>query len=116
MTIELDILIKARELISTPEKWTQEVLALDRYGCAHDTVMNDFNLVTEASCYCGEGAVMVANALLNGNWDTPRRVMGFLTLVMNQRLYRYNDTHTHEEILNKFDEAIKFVKLKEAQE
>lgn len=99
-----ELLIKARSVISCPEKWTQGAFAkdIDQVGVA----VSD----TSAVCFCSLGAIFyvdvlqgaVAGYILQGN------AMSALSKAMGDSgVTIYNDTHTYEEVIEKWDIAIK---------
>lgn len=98
MTVK-EVLIAARAKIADPANWTQGESAKD----ANDRFCLPKS--TLARCWCSIGAL--AAVIEDGSaseyfWkadDALARVMGTST-------HRYNDTHTHAEVLAKFDEAI----------
>jgi len=90
-----DVLIRARERISVPERWTQRALARDISGAP---VMTHSKL---AVCWCSMGAMRAeAGELLY------RAALNFLTGIKGECVHEYNDTHTHTEVLAMFDKAI----------
>lgn len=99
-----DVLVTARELISTPDRWCQRVVALDRDGIPVDADEPD------AFRRCAKGAVIAAN----GDQGIPmyRRATLALSAIAAKRrsccITCYNDTpgRAHEDILSLFDEAI----------
>jgi len=88
-------LIKARELISKPENWTQRAAA--RTASGHRTSA----LSTNAVCYCAMGALLKISPLYQGS-----RHIDMLAKAMDDSVAYYNDTHTHAEVLAMFDKAI----------
>jgi len=89
------VLIKARNLISKPENWTQRAVARTPEG--HRTSA----LSTNAVCYCAMGALIKIYPLYQGS-----RHIGVLAKAMGADVAYYNDNHTHAEVLAMFDKAI----------
>jgi len=90
------VLIKARELISKPENWTQRAVARTPEG--HRTSA----LSTNAVCYCAMGALIKIYPLYQGS-----RHIGTLAKAMGTTdIAHYNDNHTHAEVLAMFDKAV----------
>ena len=99
-----EILIKARDLIADPARWTQGTAARD----ANQEITEPES--EGAVCWCSMGAVM--------------KVEGFANYIRRERAYDelcdaadaldsasaglsdYNDTHTHAEVMTMFDTAI----------
>lgn len=90
-----EILIAARALIDTPEKHTQGVSARNAVGNPVDPKEK------QAVCFCPLGAI---DRVCYNNHDyfkaytILRGVVGMVS--------KFNDTHTHAEVLAMFDEAI----------
>jgi len=89
------VLIKARELISKPENWTQRATARSADGRRVSA------LSTEAVCYCAMGAMVKVAPLYLGS-----RLDFLLSAAVQESAAHYNDTHTHAEVLAMFDKAI----------
>ncbi len=83
-----DILIAARALIDTPEKWVKETMHQTRNGI---------------DCYCTMGALMKADHKAPSEVFETFRVSNGLNSV-----FRWNDApeRTHAEVLAAFDKAI----------
>ena len=93
-----DILVKARELISKEENWTQGEFGRNAQG---DSVTKDH--LNEATRFCATGALIRAMQLLQGNADAIYRIYekwGHFSLI------HFNDRHTHTEVLALFDKLI----------
>lgn len=90
----VEILIKARELISVPERWTQETMARTPLGdeCPIDS--------DEASCWCAWGAI---SRVSTGDYY---EAYSLITEMADYGVVNFNDTHTHAEVLGLFDRAI----------
>lgn len=99
--ITLDILIKARELISDPERWTQGVNARNRAG-GLTSPEND-----AAVCWCGIGALCRVAGDDDLHWA---KAVVFLHKTAREAGFKdfpdFNDTSTHAEVLAAFDRAI----------
>lgn len=88
-----EILRKAKALIDTPEKWTQKVYARD----SND---NDVSYAANSACkFCSLGA-------LHRTSDNLYLAMDYLGKRFGTFIDNYNDTHTHAEVMAKWDEAI----------
>jgi hypothetical protein len=102
----LDVLKKAREVISDPAAWTQGSSARDEEGrsCSPDSY--------GAVCFCSIGACDLASKVLDAV-DCYGTALGALRNFMSQKGYdRYiadfNDRSNHAEVLAIFDETIKY--------
>lgn len=95
MTVK-DVLIAARAKIADPANWTQRVSAREVNGhvVAHDDAM--------AVCWCALGAL--ANVIWRN--DIYWAAESALSDAIGGSIHKFNDTHTHAEVLAKFDEAI----------
>lgn len=93
----------ARDLISDPKRWTQGWFAKDDQGT--DT----HSLSPQAACWCSLGALTKAAG--SGYYS---RELGYLEKVLDaktgQGVSQFNDSHTHAEVVEVFDEAIKLAK------
>lgn len=93
MTVK-EVLIAARAKIADPVNWTQGEYARNADGadCEGD----------DAVCWCAIGAIQESC----DDYDTARDALEYLHAVMGTYPYHFNDTHTHAEVIAKFDEAI----------
>ncbi len=94
-----EILTEARSLITDRDNWTQGFFARDSEGLkigARDT---------DAVCWCAWGALG-----RSANEDEYATAWQQLTLFMEGSIARFNDSHTHEEVLTAFDKAIESCK------
>lgn len=107
--IDLKIIKKARETIAKPENWTRGAMARDRQGnparadsaeacawCSVGALHHAIYLETEVE---GHSAILLANAMAWLNmpiWATDPA----------SNLARFNDRHTHADVLANFDKAI----------
>ena len=98
MTSTLETLLKARDLISDPKRWTQRSFAVHEDG--GDCLPEDDGAV----CFCAEGALIRASGskLTHGY---PKELEKALEAEMGD-IWHFNDTHTHAEVLAAFDAAI----------
>lgn len=104
------VLMKAKELIATPDTWTKDELAKDAFGVATDP------LGPNARCYCSIGAVIKAHHFYGSPAGTRGRA--YLSRAVREiapetpvpPVSDYNDTRTHEEVLAMFDKAIALAK------
>ena len=87
----LQVLIEARKLIEKPENWTQGELARDEGGtsCHPERGVR----------WCAEGAIQKATGDYY-YYDIMKAITGDFAL------YKFNDTHTHAEVLAAFTRAI----------
>lgn len=99
----VEVLEKARELISDESRWTQGAFSRDRWGLA-------VNLHSEkASCFCSVGALAKSGALhekaslLN---ELPSPILKAFGFRRNIQLVRFNDSGDHASVLAAFDRAI----------
>lgn len=95
-----EFLEKAKSYIDSPEKWTQEELAKD----AHGKPVNPYN--ESATCFCSLGALMKAQLPTADRVDIYYTSKKFLFEAMGSTPSRFNDTHTHEEVMDAWDRAI----------
>lgn len=103
MTVK-EVLIAARAKIADPANWTQGSFAKDIDGC------QVWPWDEDATCLCAMGAIAVSvggydqhsidSVFATPYFDALSEVMGAGDVV------QFNDTHTHAEVLAKFDEAI----------
>ena len=95
----LETLKAARDLISDPARWTQGALARDANGNEIDSTDNG------AICWCSFGAIQVYT---QKKWltDVDHYLQKVCCELFDTSAERYNDTHTHAEVLALFDAAI----------
>ena len=92
----LEILKQARELISVPERWTQRASARSKNGDIVES--NDVSAI----CWCSFGAIMRVCS-----YNHPERWIAEEHLDdVAPNYIKFNDTHTHAEVLAAFDRAI----------
>ncbi|MCQ8277956.1 hypothetical protein NFI95_05790 [Acetobacteraceae bacterium KSS8] len=91
-----ETLIKARDLIAVPERWTQRSYARTAAGAT----IGPKEL--PAVCWCSSGAILRTE----NSW--PRRFAAeeVLGAAMGDSIVFFNDTHTHAEVIAAFDRAI----------
>lgn len=103
-----EILIKAKAIISNPDKWTQGAFARNYDGEEVSPISS------QAVCFCSIGALKASVGK-----DQSEVTMFYL---VNARDYLmkatpdgyiavFNDEHTHEEVMAVWDKAIKLAKL-----
>ena len=99
-----ELLIKAKAIILAPAHWTQNAFARDELGNTTD------ELASDAVCFCSLGALYKAqsNTLITEEWQAAKDYINRSIRATEQYLgvAGYNDTHTHAEVLAKFDAAI----------
>lgn len=98
-----DILQAARKTITKPDRWVKGSLALN---APHGQRVHPAAL--DAKCWCAMGAVMRATNELRGAWNHPdfEVVNVALAQAMGRGVPGFNDTSTHEQVLQAFDKAI----------
>lgn len=91
-----EILIKARDLIADPKRWTRGVWATDRNG---ESCMPEMD---GACAWCAVGALRRAS-------DGPQFFCALEALrdeLGDRDPIKFSDTHTHAEVMTMFDTAI----------
>lgn len=100
----VEILEKARELISDESRWTQGEYARDNRG--HDVDFND----SSACKFCALGAVLAAAGAEDDCDSVTAHADHLLAEAVGGRFINdvacFNDSHSHAEILAVFDRAI----------
>lgn len=95
----LETLKAARQLISDPAKWTQRFMARD--ADKHPTYVGS----KSADCWCSMGAIChVVGGLCQSDGEAALAALG--ATIGGKNVVRFNDTHTHAEVLALFDAAI----------
>lgn len=94
MTVK-EVLIAARAKIADPANWTQGMLARDASGIPVEVCSS------RAACWCAVGAVAES-----APYELTNTTVEFLNKAAGMQIETFNDTHTHAEVLAKFDEAI----------
>lgn len=110
-----EILTKARELIDTPDKWTQRFYARDEHN-ASVTVGDD-----SAVCFCSlgavhraagtdpisnnDGAIRASSAIIALGQQTGRS-LGDHSMFARKAVMLFNDNSNHDAVLAMFDRAI----------
>lgn len=103
MTTALEILTAARELITDPAHWTQEVYAKNAKGRQVSP------LSRSAVCFCSVGALdRIVSRRSKSDWGVEafNALVNELVKKGHQGIAGFNDTHTHAEVLALFDAAI----------
>lgn len=104
----VEILQKARDLISDPKRWTQDAYARDDFG--NETVSFGSSAVPESSiCFCSIGAIASVAKSTITEAETGE-AFKLIEAGISAELAVYNDTHTHAEVLAAFDRAIEKAK------
>ncbi|MBD9544279.1 hypothetical protein IB276_33070 [Ensifer sp. ENS04] len=96
----LDLLTEAQKLIRDPKHWTQGVYARNKDGNEVSSRNPD------AVCFCSMGAIYVAAG--EHLYEKPHlEAVRLLNTVIDidAGIPRFNDTHTHEEVMELFDRA-----------
>ena len=93
------ILIDARKLIEAPERWTQHTYAKTKNGL--EVSSRD----RRAVCWCSAGAYNKVTEDMD--YSSPKALLAWDALVSATGIVtKFNDTHTHAEVLAAFDKAI----------
>lgn len=103
MKLLSEILIEAKELISNPENWTKGVWSRNKSG---DTVLV---FSSSAACFCVIGAAV----RVSGCTTTASRVSNLSLDKLGVTCGRYNDNHSHPEVLQFMDKLIEAAKEEE---
>ena len=93
------LLIAARKLIENPKNWTKRSFARTRSGKV------TYNTHPEACKFCAEGALIRAQRDFAGEVDLAVYALE-KHVGLDVYLTHFNDSHTHQEVLNVFDQAI----------
>lgn len=96
MKTDLEVLKAARDLISDEKRWTKFTFGKNESGDFLDE-----SDITKAVCFCGSGAILYCGGTLYG--------LAYRTLAKSMEsecICDFNDSHTHAEVLAKFDEAL----------
>lgn len=98
----LKIIKDARALITDPANWTQGEYAKDRQGDKCDPMSS------KAICFCALGAIQKAGQLESDDNLPADWLEHSISKIKPQiiSVNRFNDNHTHEEVLAVFDAAI----------
>lgn len=109
MTMEtVEILTKARELISDESRWTKNDYAADNVGYVVE--FSD----PRACAFCALGAILRVVEAKDDNDPTAREADRLLVRAIGGTVPYdvavFNDTHSHGEVLDLFDRAIALAK------
>lgn len=105
-----EFLIEAKKVIEDPTRWTTEAYAKDENGNTIDPCHEN------ASCFCSLGALeSLCRTPDIGVTDLWYNARSTLDTVMQRDVAGYNDNHTHEEVMQKWDEAINLAKAQESK-
>ena len=94
------ILQAARDLITPPERWTTGWYARDKDGAETDSKSPD------AVCWCTLGAVNKFSPDIHQELEENEALRVLMVAMKTPWPSRFNDTHTHAEVLAAFDAAI----------
>lgn len=112
-----DLMIEAKKLIDTSEKWTQGNFATDKYG------MEVSYASEKATCFCSLGAL---RSVAYKEWRSTCELKeldeakSFINTAIDNTspniwgIAGFNDTSTHEEVMDVWDDAIKLAQKQEA--
>ena len=106
MTQVTQILQAARNLISKRENWTQDYFARAADGSGV------YSQSDNAVCWCSLGALNRVSPPDEGS-QAGKQAKVFLREAMGGPIASFNDTHTHEEVIAAWDEAIKLARKDE---
>ena len=98
MTTTIEILKAARDLIAKPENWTQGHYAVDKFG--DPTYIGSERSV----CFCSIGALATAGKF-HISHEIPAEILSALGMDESE-IIRFNDEHSHAEVLDLFSKAI----------
>ena len=105
-----DFLTEAKELIKDPNHWAQGFFAKTKDG--HFVGSNDLR----ATCWCSLGAITKTGSRSGvPDFDLIAYAEDILDQVMCGDIAEYNDGHTHAEVMEAWDEAIKLAIEKESK-
>lgn len=114
----LEVLEKARALITPPEAWTTKSFAREKPSIACPEGMGVQASAPEAVCWCAIGACRKAagvKKLFDENYAASDRAVQALGKVLRpegwkgsyfEAVHSYNDEHSHDDVLALFDRAI----------
>lgn len=95
------VLVAARARILDPAHWTQGALARDKNGVPMSDVFN-----TAAACWCATGALhLCGHSAKNVKFYTALSHLSRFT--GGSGIAKFNDKHTHREVIAMFDAAIR---------
>lgn len=110
-----EFMVGAKELIKDESSWTKDWFARNDSGLAVSSMHED------ATCFCSLGAIErfagceLGGDLVDGASSRTKEAQNLLESVMGGLLVEeYNDTHTHEEVMAKWGEAIEVAKAAES--
>ena len=95
-----ELLVEAKTLITDPAKWTTELWARDEDGFGVDTCS------ATATCWCAWGALLKVTGHENREGVGYNDAWAALQASMNSNVTMFNDTGTHENVLEAYDKAI----------
>lgn len=100
MSSVLETLIKGRAAIALPEHWTQFIWARNATGGPASCK----NL--SAVSFCSTGVLIKIGVPRDGSDPLRLAVVNALCAEMNGKIVKFNDTHTHSEVIAAWDRAI----------
>jgi len=101
-----EVLKKARNLISKPENWTQGYAARNKLGAPVHIYSED------ANCFCAVGAVgRAVHELELNSKERDVLLLSYFDPVLHTSVAEFNDSNTHNKVLELFDKAIAEAKL-----
>lgn len=113
----LEILVRARELLTDPDRWIQGEFGLDSDGEAINSARGVIAAAEAGalSCMCMLGALLVAEGTVHGvvlRTDEIEKALGI------EFIDRFNDARdrTHAEVLARLDAAIEKLKSQAVQQ
>ena len=104
----LETLISARVLILNPNNWTQHVMARDAEGYRKNAQDN------YACQFCSLGAIarMGGVDFISDGGEAVKGAVDALQSAMGMPVARFNDNHTHKEVMAAWDNAIESLEKK----
>lgn len=109
-----EFMVGAKELIKDESSWTKDWFARNDSGLAVSSMHED------ATCFCSLGAIErfagceLGGDLADGCSSRTKEAQNLLEEVMGGLVEHYNDSHTHIEVMAKWDEAINLARAEEA--
>lgn len=113
-----EILIAAKKLIEDEKNWIQGTYAVDDKGFLSGARWGNED---DAVCFCSLGAIANVSGVRHGasgrfnpfGKEWPQEAEDLLMEVVDSDIHTFNDTHTHAEVMEMWDKAIKLAIEKE---
>jgi hypothetical protein len=97
----LDKIKEARKIIEDPSRWTKGTLARDATGAITRVFADD------AASFCAVGAIARTGVSCQLQVDIGREFFPHIQRRGYCKISGFNDSHSHEEVLELFDEVIR---------